>query len=336
MVSAAETVSHETPPEDLRSCPDHRVTEYSSTMESCSQQSDSTTLMTIPAEIRLDIYKHSFAMPTKITLRRCDETDDEELSKRLSTSLIPSLLATCHQIHREALPMFYGSQNFYIPIPYLKITGSEAHKQPSVHENRLLYARNHLGLITHSSLGWDTGDLYPSGNDDHVDHIVAAGVKFFVDKCSRLRKLTLNFLPSDYSLMLSFHFHGGDATAKALHTLRNHLDELTIIALGYPFTLYQLRRKISEDLRPWKHEIDANAPWPGISLMSEQQNTLVELQRRSRPINKYTLAWKPCRPGVVGRDVRSSLESSTNAEQVETLDNDGRESTSSGQATMVW
>lgn len=264
--------------------------------------------MTIPAEIRLDIYRHTFVNPTETTLRRREEIDDEELLERLSTSSIPSLLATCRQIHREALPIFYGSQNFYIGVPISMNPRRESPKDPSIYGSSLFHVRNHLELITRLSLGWDSKDLLSTGQG-HVDQTLAAGIDFFAEKCLKLRAVTLNFFPNSYSpLLLSCRLRSGSATATALHTLHKRLDELKIVLLASHVTLRDLRHEVEVDEIVWERSKFKNGSWPCVSLMRKHRTPVVKIQNCYILTGRYIGPWKPCQPGVLGKDVLKLLE----------------------------
>ena len=96
---------------------------------------DNSPLSRLPAELRQEIYHHTFQVDGDLSLLRVSnaaaEGSDEGRMQwvvravyspplgcktKSPPDLMPALLRTCRQVHAEALPIFYAANDWEVPL----------------------------------------------------------------------------------------------------------------------------------------------------------------------------------------------------------------------------
>ncbi|KAK3325702.1 hypothetical protein B0H66DRAFT_135319 [Apodospora peruviana] len=79
-------------------------------------QEQPSIFLSIPLELRLEVYKHLLVLQPVITAKNNNNNNKTTADKQQQSQLYPSILSTCKQIHTEALPILY-SQNSFLAHP---------------------------------------------------------------------------------------------------------------------------------------------------------------------------------------------------------------------------
>lgn len=241
---------------------------------SVAEAQQSGRLFNLPVEIRLAIYRFSFARTHRLTLRRF-----EDLASRIPTTSISkalfttSILATCKIVHAEALPVFYASHTFHY----------SAERDGVFHQPNI--KQEYLQWVKHISI--DATLTFRSY--EKLEPAIVTHVQTLIEHCTRLSSFILHIIPS----VASFSFEFGSpppispeylprclnkgAAANTLRELRPRLRKLSIVSFGNWYTMHHLRKAITGDDQ-WAQE-DMHYRWPGLSLSVSQDKAVSVKQR---------------------------------------------------------
>lgn len=203
------------------------------------QPKQASTLTTLPAEVRLEIYSYILC-PIKHTLRR-----QEDCNLRTGTKLLDtSLLAVSKQINTETIPFLYANHTFHFGVI------------------RLLAITSHnFEWLKHASI-----ELTTQGGQS-VGTLLAIPIQELDKCCPALRTLTLHMTEVEFDdscLAVVRQLSPNSLMAKALRALHRRLDRLSIVTYGVWTSLVAFRQSVTTDGNPWVEEtLDT---WPLISL----------------------------------------------------------------------
>lgn len=252
---------------------------FLSSQSNVAEAQQSGGLLSLPVEIRLAIYKFSFASTHRRTLRRFDDLLSRRPSTPMSKACFPtSILTTCKTVHAEALPVLYASHIFH----YSAERDSVFH-QPTIKQEYLPWVK-HISID--GTLTFHTWKKLEPAIVTHVQTII--------DHCPKLRTFTLHIIPSvGPQLNFPSPFFSPDllpqslnkgAAANTLRELRPRLHKLSIVSFGNWDSMHHLRKPIASD-DEWV-EMNSHCGWPGLSL-SVAQDKAVRVKQRSYTLIGY-------------------------------------------------
>lgn len=232
----------------------------------------SASLLSLPPELRLAIYRFLFRTTDKYTLHRLEDVISQR--KAFAPGKIKlfnnSILTTCKKIHTEALPLFYASQVFHYTIDQSNFLAGPATTEA------------YLGRMKHLSI-----DITVSRQSfTELDTIISTHVNTKLKHHTNIRSLTLHIIPESEagtlpSIITPTHTSlsfGQGAAATALKSLRSRIDRLSIVYFGGWHDLHNLREAVADDAR-WVEEGKCYG-WPGLSLTEAQSTAVTAPQRR--------------------------------------------------------
>ena len=235
-------------------------------------------LFALPVEIRLAIYRFSFARSHRRTLRRFEDlTSRRPITPMVKAFFSTSILATCKTVHAEALPVFYASHTFH----YSAERNGVFH-QPTIKQEYLQWVK-HISIdATLTFHSWK-----------RLEPAIVKHLQTIIEHCTKLRTFTLHIIPAvgpdlDFSPFFSLELIPRTlckgAAANAIRMLRPRLDQLSIVSFGNWDTMLYLRKAIARDDQ-WVEGKKCYG-WPGLSL-STSQSKAVGIKQRNYALVGY-------------------------------------------------
>ncbi|MCJ1451070.1 hypothetical protein MMC28_001404 [Mycoblastus sanguinarius] len=240
------------------------------------------SLITVPIEVRLEIYHKFFEQSTLYVLRRRQDSNDEEVLEHLNHLFDISLLTTCRQIYEEALPIFYRSQTFH-------------RSSNKVYAPQQLFSVE-LPLIAHLSLDVEIC------HKDRANGLISRRIELFAKHCPKLCTFTIYILRGNLNRRLTSKLTSTSATGRILRHLRSRLDRLSIVFLGCENTLFDLRSGVADESEWFYLNLFT---WLYVTF-SRIQKAYVDDARYAASLFSYhttsfdqIYAWHTCRPELV-------------------------------------
>lgn len=226
-----------------------------------------TTFLSLPAELRMQIYGYVLITPFTLRIKRQlqaalgSDLEESEKIARMPDFKPAAFLQTCRTVHDEALTIFFTMNVFYFEM------GAQRPFPGTFRRDALALMTN---ISLEFSLDWFPGfdEHYPES--DYVKHIdlgVAAYVCSILEQCPSLQILTYHHLTWDEFGSLLETLDWSVDGVRALKKLTARLDCICIAA----GTWHLPSVEFGEMLAPFDDwRIQASASWPQVTLTPKQ------------------------------------------------------------------